>query len=140
MHIWYGYDNNVDGVSNDIYPTAYRFKGVDDAGVPTFEEIGPCETVNCGRGAPLSQLNLRVAKAIRIRTGMNVELFGEMFNLFNEINPAFNVGAASCRRLCSRARSRTTRPNTVFMKPNAFAGDAGQPEQRVGQIGFRFTF
>ena len=31
-------------------------------------------------------------------------------------------------------------PNTVFMKPNAFAGDSGQPEQRVGQIGFRFTF
>ena len=22
IHIWYGYDNNADGVSNDIYPTA----------------------------------------------------------------------------------------------------------------------
>ena len=22
----------------------------------------------------------------------------------------------------------------------AYAGDAGQPEQRVGQVGFRFTF
>jgi hypothetical protein len=31
-------------------------------------------------------------------------------------------------------------PNSVFMKPTAYAGDAGQPEQRVGQIGFRFTF
>ncbi len=95
IHIWYGYDNNGDSVSNDLFPTAYRFKDIDDAGVPSFEEIGPCETVNCGRGAPLSQLNLRVAKAIRIRTGMNVELFGEVFNLFNEINPAFNVGAAT---------------------------------------------
>ena len=31
-------------------------------------------------------------------------------------------------------------PNAVFMKPTAFSGDAGQPEQRVGQFGFRFTF
>ena len=30
--------------------------------------------------------------------------------------------------------------NTVFMKPNAYAGDNGQPEQRVGQMGFRFVF
>jgi hypothetical protein len=29
------YDNNLDGVSNDIYPTACRFKSVDDAGNPT---------------------------------------------------------------------------------------------------------
>ena len=139
MHIWYGYDNNADGVSNDIYPTAYRYKGIDDAGVPSFKEIGPCETVNCGRGAPLSQLNLRVSKAIRIRTGMNVEIFGEVFNVTNEINPAFNVGAATAGAR-SRARSPTPRRTRSFMKPNAFAGDAGQPEQRVGQIGFRFTF
>jgi hypothetical protein len=26
------------------------------------------------------------------------------------------------------------------MQPTAFAGDFGQPEQRVGQIGFRITF
>jgi len=26
------------------------------------------------------------------------------------------------------------------MKPTAYSGDAGQPEQRAGQIGFRFTF
>jgi len=28
----------------------------------------------------------------------------------------------------------------VFMKPDAFAGDAGQGEQRVAQLGFRITF
>jgi hypothetical protein len=107
--------------------------------VPSFKEIGPCETVNCGRGAPLSQLNLRVSKAIRIRSGMNVEVFGEVFNLTNEINPAFNVGAASSGALFAGSFT-SPRPNTSFMKPNAFAGDTGQPEQRVGQIGFRFTF
>jgi hypothetical protein len=139
MHIWYGYDNNGDGVSNDLYPTAYRYDGIDDAGVPSFKEIGPCETVNCGRGAPLSLLNLRVAKAIRVRTGMNVEIFGEVFNFFNDITPAFNVGAVSSSAVFTGTLANHT-PNTVFMKPNAFAGDSGQPEQRVGQIGFRFTF
>ena len=62
-----------------------------------------------------------------------------MFNLFNAINPAFNVGAVSSAAVYTGTLANHT-PNTVFMKPNAFAGDAGQPEQRVGQIGFRFTF
>ena len=58
------YDVNADGVTNDFCPTAYRFKSVDDAGNPTFEEIGPCEKINCGRGSALSQFNLRVGKTI----------------------------------------------------------------------------
>ena len=36
--------------------------------------------------------------------------------------------------------SATGAPLTSFMQPTAFAGDFRQPEQRVGQIGFRFTF
>jgi hypothetical protein len=31
-------------------------------------------------------------------------------------------------------------PNPNYMQPSRFAGDFQQPEQRVGQIGFRFTF
>ena len=139
MHIWYGYDENLDGVSNDIYPTAYRFKSVDDAGNPTFEEMGACTTINCGRGAPLSQMNIRVAKLFPLRNTMRIEVFGEVFNLFNAINPAFNVGAASSAALFTGTRASHI-DNTFFMKPNAYAGDSGQPEQRVGQIGFRFVF
>ena len=139
MHIWYGYDNNLDGVSNDIYPTAYRFNGVDDAGVPTFEEMGSCTTVNCGRGAKLSQMNLRVAKTIPFGGITRVEIFGEIFNMFNAINPAFNVGAVSSAAVFTGSVA-THSSNPVFMKPNAYAGDNGQPEQRVGQIGFRFVF
>jgi hypothetical protein len=30
--------------------------------------------------------------------------------------------------------------NATFMQPTTFAGDFRQPEQRIGQIGFRFTF
>lgn len=31
-------------------------------------------------------------------------------------------------------------PNAAFMQPQSFAGDFREVEQRVGQIGFRFTF
>jgi hypothetical protein len=30
--------------------------------------------------------------------------------------------------------------NPDFMQPTAYSGDFRMPEQRVGQIGFRFTF
>ena len=67
-------------------------------------------------------------------------MIGEVFNLFNAINPAFNVGAVVVGVGLHRHGWPTTRRNTVFMKPNAYAGDNGQPEQRVGQVGFRFVF
>ncbi len=140
MHIWYGYDANQDGVSNDIYTTAYRFTGVDDQGNPSFKEMGACENVNCGRGAALSQMNLRVSKLFRLPGTMAIEAFGEVFNLFNAINPAFNVGASSSSPAFFTGTLANHTENTVFMRPNAYAGDAGQPEQRVGQVGFRFVF
>ena len=50
---------------------------------------------------------------------------GEIFNLFNSKNPSTFVA--------SRASGR-------FMQPNEFSGDFQNPEQRVGQVGFRFSF
>jgi hypothetical protein len=134
-----GYDVNNDGVNNDIYTTAFQFTGVDDAGLPSFKEIGACTTVNCGRGASLKQFNLRVSKVFGLGRGMNVEAIFEAFNLFNSINPAFNAGVPAAGAFFTGSAANHT-PNPVFMKPNAYAGDTGQPEQRVGQIGFRFTF
>jgi Carboxypeptidase regulatory-like domain len=139
LHIWYGYDNNADGVSNDVFPTAYKFTGVDDAGNPSFKEIGTCDNINCGRGAAQSQFNLRVSKAIKLPSTLHVEVFGEVFNLFNAINPTFGTGAAASTRVYTGTVASHA-ANTVFLKPTAYAGDTGQPEQRVGQIGFRFTF
>ena len=40
--------------------------GISDAGVPSFKEIGACDTVNCSRGASLSQFNLRVSKTVHV--------------------------------------------------------------------------
>jgi carboxypeptidase family protein/TonB-dependent receptor-like protein len=139
IHTWYGYDNNLDGVSNDIFPTAFKFTGIDDAGVPSFKEMGACETVNCSRGASLSQFNLRVSKTVHLYQHLNAELIADFFNLTNAINPAFNIGAAAVGAVYTGTLANHT-ANTVFMKPNAYAGDAGQGEQRVAQLGFRITF
>ena len=35
------------------------------AGNPSYKDIGACTTINCGRGAALSQFNLRVSKVVR---------------------------------------------------------------------------
>jgi len=139
LHIWTGYDVNADGANNDIYTTAYRFTGIDSAGNGQFEEIGRCEAINCGRGAALSQFNLRVSKSFKFGGRYSVEAIAEIFNMFNAINPNFGVGSASSSRFYTGTKANPV-PNTVFMKPTSYSGDSGQPEQRVGQIGFRFTF
>ena len=111
LHIWTGYDVNADGANNDIYTTAYKFTGIDSAGNGRYEEIGACETINCGRGAALSQFNLRVSKTFKFGGRYAIEAIAEVFNMFNAINPNFGVGAASSsvstrapRRIRSRIR------------------------------------
>jgi hypothetical protein len=128
-----GRDLNGDGELVDIPTTAYAVDGVDRAtGTATIKEIGPCETVNCGRSSPQSQLNLRVSKTFRIAGHVRVEAIGEIFNLFNALNPA-------------TASGRVTVPTTgakdpTLLQPQSYSGDVRRPEQRVGQVGFRFTF
>jgi hypothetical protein len=74
---------------------------------------------------------------------MRIEAFGEVFNLFNAINPSFaqgSTGAVAAGRLFTGTTLANQQPNPVFMKPLGYAGDSGLSEQRIGQIGFRFTF
>jgi Carboxypeptidase regulatory-like domain/TonB dependent receptor len=142
LHIWYGYDVNADGVNNDLYTTAFKLTGVDDRGNPSYEEIGACTTVNCGRGAAQSAFNLRVSKMFRLPRGMNVEAIFEGFNLFNAINPSWGrtgIGAISQASFFTGTAANHV-ANTVFMKPVLYAGDTGEGEQRIAQFGFRFTF
>ncbi len=142
LHIWTGYDVNADGVNNDIYPTAFKLTDVDDQGVPSYKDIGPCENVNCGRGAALSQFNLRASKLFRLPHGMNIEAIFEGFNLFNAINPSWGragVGAISQASFFTGTAANHV-PNAQFMKPIFYSGDTGEPEQRVAQFGLRFTF
>ncbi|HEY7056026.1 MAG TPA: hypothetical protein VH458_05855, partial [Vicinamibacterales bacterium] len=104
-------------------------------------DVGECTTINCGRGASLSQLNLRVSKTFTVVGQLRVEAIGEVFNLFNAKNPSgFGPGTQfTDPRLLINANG-TTSPNPSFLQPATYAGDFQEPEQRVGQIGFRVVF
>jgi hypothetical protein len=132
VHTFEGIDLNADSIVNDKTALAYRYTGLNDNGTATFEEDGPCETVNCSRRAPFSQLNLRVSKAFPLGGAARIEAIAEVFNLFNAKNPSIP--------LTSQRRSPSGAPLASFMQPTAFAGDFQQSEQRVGQLGFRITF
>jgi outer membrane receptor protein involved in Fe transport len=121
----------LNGIPNDIPATAYAFDGLNDDGTAAFREIGACETINCGRGAPQQTFNLRLSKSFRLLGNARVEAIAEVFNLFNAKNPAAFLG----QRLLTDGTA-----NPDFMQPTEFAGDFQNPEQRVGQVGFRFTF
>jgi hypothetical protein len=128
-----GYDANGDGVNNDLSTEAYAFNGLDASGNPTYTDLGLCTHINCSRGASLKQLNLRVAKVFNLPRNMHLELIGEVFNLMNSINPSGFIGSVY-------SNTSGHPPNPDFMRPSTYAGDFGEPEQRVGQIGIRFTF
>jgi hypothetical protein len=131
INLTQGQDLNANGVANDLTDTAFAFDKLNDDGTATFKELGPCETINCGRGASQQQFNLRVSKGFPLMGNARVEAIAEVFNLFNAKNPAGFIG---------RRFNTNGTPNSAFMQPTEFAGDFQNPEQRVGQIGFRFTF
>lgn len=131
VHTFEGADLNLDGVTNDRTELQYRYTGIGADNHATFEERDACETVNCSRRAGSSQLNLRVSRTFSLGGSVRIEAIGEVFNLFNATNPWL---ALTQRRL------NGGQPNSSFMQPIAYAGDVGQPEQRVGQVGFRLTF
>jgi hypothetical protein len=126
-----GLDTNQNGERNDIPATAYAFDGLNSDGTVKIKEIGTCETWACGRGAWRTQLNLRVSRSFRLTGAARIEAILEVFNLMNAKNPS---GFVATRLLGTGA------PNTDFLRPQNYSGDFQQPEQRVGQIGFRFSF
>jgi outer membrane receptor protein involved in Fe transport len=126
-----GLDLNRNSENNDIPLKAYAFDGLNDDGTQRVKEIGDCETWNCGRGAKRTQFNLRASKTFALWGRMRVQAIGEVFNLFNAKNPnTFVTG-----RLLG-----TGAANARFLLPTEFAGDFQNPEQRIGQVGFRFSF
>jgi hypothetical protein len=129
-----GVDVNQNGANTDIPTEAFAYDGMDSDGNPKVKSIGSCKTVNCGRGAALSSFNLRVTKAFPLMGHTRVEAIAEVFNLFNALNPSdFTVS-----RFTGTVANKT--PNPEFLRPTTYSGDFQQPEQRIGQIGFRFSF
>jgi len=131
-----GRDLNRDGDTLDIPSEAFAVETVDAAtGKSTVKSLGACNTINCGRGWPQSQMNLRVSKLFRLVGRSNIEAIAEVFNLFNAINPS--AGTATNRRV---TLPTTGLPDPTLLQPTTFSGDFQRPEQRVGQIGVRFSF
>ena len=129
-----GVDLNQNGSNNDIPTEAFAYDGLNSDGTVKVKDIGACTTVNCGRGASLSVINLRVTKSFRLMGNARVEAIGEVFNLFNALNPSGFIG----KRYLGTVANKT--PNPDFLRPTVYSGNFQQPEQRIGQIGFRFSF
>ncbi|HEY2830716.1 MAG TPA: TonB-dependent receptor [Thermoanaerobaculia bacterium] len=96
------------------------FAGTDVNGDGYNEDLAPGHSnVNDARGASFSQLDARIAKEFHLSGQYGVEVMLEAFNLFNSKNAATfdSTGTA-----------------------HAYAGDPGQGEQRLLQIGARIRF
>jgi hypothetical protein len=98
-----------------------------------FDPVPGQSHVNNLRGGSFSQFDVRVAKQIKFNQ-FGVELIGEIFNLFNAHNPALYNGE------CDYNTTTAQCTNPIFMHPTAFAGDPGQGEQRLAQLGLRVSF
>jgi outer membrane receptor protein involved in Fe transport len=79
--------------------------------------------VNTERGDNFSQIDVRVSKEFRFGGNLGIELIGEIFNLLNSKNGV-----------------RFVRNSSGVYEPTVFAGDTGQGEQRLAQLGARFRF
>ena len=74
-----------------------------------YKEIGACETVNCGRGAALSQFNLRVAKVFRLPARDEHRGDRRSVQPVQRDQPGFPVGAASASAFFTGTRPITRR-------------------------------
>ena len=90
--------------------------------------------VNSLRGSSFSQFDVRLSKEFKFYGNYGVELIGEIFNLFNSKNAANFNGNCAVNALgqCTFTGG--------FGQANTFAGDPGQGEQRLAQLGIRVTF
>ena len=90
--------------------------------------------VNSLRGPSFSQFDVRLAREFKFFHNYGVEVIGEIFNLLNAKNAAnFN---GNCR---VDATGKCTFTGG-FGQAGTFAGDPGQGEQRLAQLGVRVTF
>jgi Carboxypeptidase regulatory-like domain/TonB dependent receptor/TonB-dependent Receptor Plug Domain len=128
-----GADLNRNSENNDIPLKAYEYEGMNADGTANFKEIGDCKTWACGWGAMQTYFNLRASKRFSLPGHFNIDVYGEVFNMFNAKNPSWSANLA-------RTVSAGARANPNFLVPTDYSGDFQQPDQRVGQIGFRFSF
>jgi hypothetical protein len=122
------YGINMSGILRWHSGTPYTVYAYDAAGTSKVDvngdgykqDLAPGHsTVNDARGPSFSQVDVRLSKEFRLSGNYGFEIIGEVFNLFNAKNAtAFDS----------------------FGNTFAYAGDPGQGEQRLIQLGGRFRF
>lgn len=88
--------------------------------------------VNDRRGDPFYQMDMRISKFFSIADVVRIEGIFEVFNLFNNENPA------GFRSQGGEINGNINDPG--FGQANTFAGDPFQGDQRLAQLGFRIEF
>jgi hypothetical protein len=84
---------------------------------------------------PQQQLNVRVSKIFNLSGRARIEAIGEVFNVFNSLNPGgFRA------RVTIPSGAQLGQADPTLLQPTNYSGDFRRPEQRVGQIGVRFSF
>ena len=128
---------NVSGVLRyrSGLPYSARY-GRDLNGDRFVEDLVPGTKANSLRGESFSQFDLRLSKDFRFTQALGIELIAEVFNVFNETNPA----AFNGQRFSGRDAAGNDIANPLFRKPTTYAGDPLQGEQRLLQLGARFRF
>ncbi len=101
--------------TNDLNGDGFRF------------DLLPGGSVNTERGDSFSQLDLRLSKEFTFGP-VGLELIAEMFNVFNEENPAAHTLIFD------------DAGNPIGATPTVYAGDPLQGEQRLTQLGLRVSF
>jgi hypothetical protein len=131
---------NVAGMYRYRSATPFTLHNSNDRNGDGFRiDLAPgVSNVNSARGDSFSQFDIRLGKQFDFgRVGL--ELIAEMFNVFNEENPA-------ARTLIFDQNPGTPQnPNPNFgnpigSRPTAFAGDPLQGEQQLIQLGVRVRF
>ncbi|HSU83132.1 MAG TPA: hypothetical protein VLR69_11985, partial [Thermoanaerobaculia bacterium] len=119
---------NLNGIFRYHSATPYTIFSTNDPNHDGFRfDLLPGDHVNSRRGHDFSQLDLRLSKVFNVGP-VGLELIAEVFNLFNEKNPAgYTVVFDSAG-------------NPTGLKPTVFAGDPLQGEQRLAQLGVRIRF
>lgn len=142
--------------------TGVDVNGLGDPGNNRAVVNGVQTSLDQFRGTPFAQVDLRVARPIRVGDRWTVIPFAEFFNLFNRNNPANNyvadigalnvppaeVDAGNVTHLCGDANCNTLIPITSLNQLKAPAGAVGDffgPGTTVGipfaaQLGVRVSF
>ncbi|HET9795560.1 MAG TPA: TonB-dependent receptor, partial [Thermoanaerobaculia bacterium] len=123
---------NVSGVIRYRSATPYlAYDGRDLNGDGYNIDLQPGHHLMEARGHSFEQTDIAISKDFTFTGSLGVEIIAQVFNIFNATNPAYYNG---------RQFLADGTPNPDFGKPQAFAGDTHQGEQRLLQLAARVHF